>query len=185
VTLEARERIRSGGLRGVELLAWLGGHPSAARDAAIERLLGAGLGKVAMAVHLLTGALARGVELQPELVAAASAQARELGLRGVSFVESDALDADLGDATVVFLYLPFTGEVLAGVMRRLEVVARRRQLVICTLGLDLRGTDWIAPRPTEEFWLSIYDSTIAGAEPRPTTIPLPLATLGEAIARER
>ncbi len=232
MTLEARERVRTGGLRGPELLAWLGGHPPAARDAAIERLLGiveppaprasealgdgrmpymasaiapivravldvpitpddvfvdlgAGLGKVTMAVHLLTGARARGVELQPELVAAASAQTRELGLRGVSFVESDALDADLGDATVVFLYLPFTGEVLAGVMRRLEAVARRRQLVICTLGLDLPAIDWLAPRPTEEFWLSIYDTRIAGAEPRPTTTPLPLATLGERIARER
>ena len=126
-----------------------------------------------MAVHLLTGARSRGVELQPELVAAGSAQARDLGLRDVSFVECDALDADLEDATVVFLYLPFTGAVLQGVLRRLEAVARRRQLVICSLGLDLRGADWIAPRPTEEFWLSIYDSHIPGAEPRPSGLPRP------------
>ncbi len=147
--------------------------------------LGAGLGKAAMAVHLLTGARARGVELQPALVAAANARARELALDGVEFVQADALEADLDDATVVFLYLPFTGDVLAGVLRRLEAVARRRQLVICTLGLDLRGADWIAARPTEEFWLSIYDSRVPGAVPRPPGSPSPLAALGEAIAAER
>ena len=230
MTLDPRERVRRGGLRGTELLAWLAGHPPGARDAAIERLfgiaqppatpavlgesrmpympsaiapvvravlevpvtsgdvfvdLGAGLGKVAMAVHLLTGARARGVELQPQLVEAASEQAAALDLAGVSFVESDALDADLEDATVVFLYLPFTGDVLAGVLQRLEAVARRRQLVLCTLGLDLRGADWFIERPGDEFWLSIYDTCIPGAEPRPASPPPPFTALGEAIAGER
>ncbi len=147
--------------------------------------LGAGLGKAAMAVHLLTGARARGVELQPALVDAANAQAKDLALQGVEFVRADALEADLDDATVVFLYLPFTGDVLAGVLRRLEGVARRRQIVICSLGLDLRGANWIAERPSEEFWLSIYESRIPGAIPRPPGSPSPLAALGEAIAAER
>ncbi|HTB73290.1 MAG TPA: methyltransferase domain-containing protein [Polyangiaceae bacterium] len=231
MTRQARERIRSGELRGADLLAWIREHPSDSRDRALEELLGiarpvdqlggapgadrmpympsaiapvvravldvpitrddvfvdlgAGLGKAAMAVHLLTGARARGVELQPALVTAAQARARELALDGVEFVRADALEADLDDATVVFLYLPFTGDVLAGVLRRLEAIARRRQLVICTLGLDLRGADWIAERPTEEFWLSIYESRIPGAVPRPPGSPSPLAALGEAIARER
>jgi hypothetical protein len=229
VTRGARERVRRGGLRGEDLLAWLGGHPPAARDAAMEQLLGiekpastlgtplggdrmpympsaiapivravldvpiaqgdvfvdlgAGLGKVVMAVHLLTGARARGVEVQPSLVAEARGRAAELALDGVEFVAGDALTADLDDATVVFLYLPFTGAVLEGVLRRLEAVAHRRQLVLCALGLDLRGADWIAPRPTEEFWLSIYDSRIEGAEPRPASPPGRLSTLGEPIAR--
>ncbi|HEX3772570.1 MAG TPA: hypothetical protein VHV30_16945, partial [Polyangiaceae bacterium] len=39
--------------------------------------LGAGLGKVAMAVHLLTGARARGVEVQPALVAKARERAHD------------------------------------------------------------------------------------------------------------
>jgi hypothetical protein len=229
VTIEARERVRSGGLRGVELLEWLAAHPPAERDSAIEGLLGiarpvaalgeapgenrmpympsaiapvvraildvpvtlddvfvdlgAGLGKAAMAVHLLTGARARGVELQPGLAGEAMAQASELGLDRVEFVQSDALDADIGDASVVFLYLPFTGDVLAGVLRRLEAIARRRQLVLCALGLDLRA-DWIAPRPTDEFWLTIYDTCIPGAEPRAAAqAPPGLASLGEAIAR--
>ncbi len=229
MTRDAREQVRRGGLRGEELLAWLGAHPPAARDAAMERLLGiekpadtlgaplggdrmpympsaiapivrtvldvpvtrsdvfvdlgAGLGKVVMAVHLLTGARVRGVEVQPSLVAEARAGAAELGLDGVEFALGDALTADLDDATVVFLYLPFTGAVLEGVLRRLEAVARRRQLVLCSLGLDLRGAGWIVERPTEEFWLSIYDTRIQGAEPRPASTPGGLATLGEAIAR--
>ena len=230
MTRGARDRVRRGGLRGAELLAWLQAHPPGDRDAAIERLLGiaraptalggapgedrmpympsaigqivravldvpitehdvfvdlgAGLGKAAMAVHLLTGAQARGVELQAVLVSEASAQARELGLDAVSFAQGDALDADLDDATVVFLYLPFTGDVLAGVLQRLEAVARRRQLVLCALGVDLH-VDWITARPTDEFWLTIYDSHIAGAEPRPVRAALPFGSLGEAIARER
>ncbi len=226
----ARERVRRGGLRGPELLAWLAEHPPDARDAALEQLLGiekpaaslgsplggdrmpympsaiapvvraaldvpitasdvfvdlgAGLGKAVMAVHLLTGARARGVELQPALVSEARERAAALGLDGVEFAESDALTADLDDATVVFLYLPFTGAVLEGVVRRLEAVARQRQIAICTLGLDLRA-DWMTERPSDEFWLSIYDTRIRGATPRAMG-PLPeLSALGDAIAGGR
>jgi hypothetical protein len=226
VSLDARARVRAGGLRGNELLAWLATHAPDERDAALERLLGvaqtatprprgedrmpympsaiapvvrtvldvpvtrddvfvdlgAGLGKVTMAVHLLTGARTRGVELQPELVAQGRAQALDLELHDVAFDEADAVDADLGDATVVFLYLPFTGAVLARVMQRLEDVARRRDLVICTLGLDLRGFAWLRERPSDEFWLSIYDTRIPGARARPAATS-GLADAGEAIAR--
>jgi hypothetical protein len=225
--MRQREQLRSGGLRGNDLLAWLREYPPAERDAAFERLLGivhaetprppgddrmpympsalapvvrtvldvpitgddvfvdlgAGLGKATMAVHLLTGARARGVELQAELVAQGRARARDLGLHEVAFVEADALDADLTDATVIFLYLPFTGDVLAGVMRRIEAVARRRDLVLCALGLDLRGIDWIAERPGDEFWLSLYDTRIPGAAARRARAPSPLAAAGEPVAR--
>jgi hypothetical protein len=229
VTLDARERVRAGGLRGTALLDWLASRPPAARDAAVEQLLGiekpaeslgtplggermpympsaiapvvrtvldvpitpedvfvdlgAGLGKAVMTVHLLTGARARGVEVQPSLVAEARERAAELRLDGVEFVCGDALDAHVEDATVVFLYLPFTGAVLQGVLRRLEAIARRRQLVVCALGVDLRA-DWLVERPSEEFWLSIYDSRIEGAVPRPSSGgPRTLALLGERIAR--
>ena len=56
--------------------------------------------------------------------------------------------------------------------------------MLCALGLDLRA-DWIAARPTDEFWLTIYDTRIAGAAPRPVRAPLLFGSLGEAIARER
>jgi hypothetical protein len=228
----ARERacIRSGGLRGEELLAWLAAHAPAERDTAIEHLLGiahrpvakdrldadlidyipsgiapivrvvldvpvapedvfvdlgAGLGKVAMVVHLLSGARTRGIELQADLVAGARTSAADLGLPHVSFELSDARDADLSDATVVFLYLPFTGATLSTVMQRLRAVAERRAIVLCTLGLDLRGFDWLTVRQTQEFWLSIYDSRFPGAVPRPLHKFAPLGSVGEAVASER
>jgi hypothetical protein len=120
--------------------------------------VGAGLGKVAMTVHLLCGARTRGIELQPALVEVARARASDLGLDGVSYQVGDARQLDVADATVVFMYLPFTGAVLAQVMGRLEAAARRRPLVVCTLGLDLAAHPWLAARPTEDLWLSIYDS---------------------------
>ncbi len=146
--------------------------------------LGAGLGKVAMAVHLLTGARTRGVERRPELVSRASEMSENLGLKDVTFVEGDAREADISDANVFFLYLPFTGEVLAAVMGRLLAVARRRDIVICSLGLDLRGWEFIAERPTQEFWLSIYDSRIPGAAPRSPRPPRELGPSAERVAGE-
>jgi len=224
---DPRGVVRAGGLRGADLLAWLGAHPPGERDAALELLLGvagepaqdpvgadrmgympaaiapivravlavpitrddvlvdlgAGLGKIVMAVHLLTGARTRGVEIQADLVARGRARAADLRLEGVDFVAADALKADLDDATVVFLYLPFTGSVLEGVMARLEAVARRRQIVVCALGLDLRAFRWLRERPGDEFWLSIYESDVPGAEPRAAPAESALAAAGESVAR--
>jgi len=146
--------------------------------------LGSGLGKVAIAVHLLTGARARGVEVQADLATRARARAHDLAL-DVAFVEGDALDADLDDATVFFLYLPFTGEVLDGVMKRLRVIAERKPIVVCALGLDLHASGWLVERPTQEFWLAIYDSRVGDLPPRVTPPPPAWAALGETIARER
>jgi hypothetical protein len=147
--------------------------------------LGAGLGKVAMIVHLLSGARARGVELQPALREHARMRARELDLKEVSFVAADARDAELSDATVCFLYLPFTKGVLAAVMQRLQAVAARRAIVVCTLGFDLRGIDWLKEREMTSFWLSIYDSRMPGAEPRVPCPALPLGPFGDDVAGER
>ena len=141
--------------------------------------LGSGLGKVAMLVHLLTGARTRGVEIQPALVARARESAAALGLDAVSFEEKDARDADLAGGTVFFLYAPFTGPVLAATLERLRGVARTRDIVVCALGIDLRGPEWKPPRPTDSLWLSIHDS---GAAPR-AAVPLPAHA--DAISRER
>jgi hypothetical protein len=146
--------------------------------------LGSGLGKVAFAVHLLTGARTLGVERRSDLVSRARAVAGRLALEDVTFVEGDARDADFGAATVFFLYLPFTGDVLASVMRRFRAVAERREVVICSLGLDLRGWDFVVERATQEFWLSIYDGRIPGAAPRAPRAAVELGEAGERVARE-
>jgi SAM-dependent methyltransferase len=108
--------------------------PVDAGDVVID--LGAGLGKVVFLAHLLTTATARGIEIQPALVKRARAAAAALGVH-VGFTLGDARHADLDDGTVFFLYAPFTGPVLADVVRRLHAVAERRAIVVCALGIDL------------------------------------------------
>jgi hypothetical protein len=151
--------------------------------------LGSGLGKVVLLTAILTGATARGIELQPALVERARACAALLGV-DARFVADDARDARLDDGTVFFLYVPFTGPVLATVLERLRAVAARRAIVVCTLGVDLRAP-WLVRRGVDAFWLAIYDSQVPGAAARlagAASAPSPLALLApfaEVIAFER
>jgi hypothetical protein len=146
--------------------------------------IGAGLGKVTMTVHLLSGARAHGIELQEELAAVAARRAREFRLSGVSYEVADARFVDLSEATVIFLYLPFTGDTLAALMQRVEAAARRRSLVICSLGLDLSAYPWLEERKTDELWLAVYDSRFPGVPPRPAGQPAPLGAAAEFVASE-
>jgi methyltransferase family protein len=156
--------------------------PVLADDVVID--LGAGLGKVVFLAHLLTGAAACGIELQPALVELARASAARLGI-DVCLVQADARDADLDDGTVFFLYAPFTGDVLAQVVRRLHAIARRRAIVLCALGIDLgRDARWLVPRPLDSFWLTVYDGAGPEVPPRPRS-PSPLRPMADAVAFER
>jgi SAM-dependent methyltransferase len=122
--------------------------------------LGSGLGRVAILAHLLSGARARGVEIQEHLVRSGRARCVELDLP-VSFVRANAAEVDL-DGSIFFLYAPFNGEMLARVLRRLEDVARRKPIVLCTVGLELRGVPWLRPRKTSSVTLTLYDSYVDG-----------------------
>lgn len=131
--------------------------PIGAHDVVVD--VGAGLGRVALLVHLLTGATVRGIELQPELVARARAAATSCGANGVRFEQGDARSVDLDGGSVYFMYLPFTGPALVAVLERLRAIAEHREIVVCTLGLDLdRHAPWLVRRPLDSFWLAIYDS---------------------------
>jgi SAM-dependent methyltransferase len=138
--------------------------PVTADDILVD--LGSGLGRVVLLARLLTGATARGIELQPSLVE----RAREAAARvdaDVQFARADVRDADIGDGTVFFLYTPFTGPVLAEVARRLHDVACRRAIVVCALGIDLdRDAPWLVRRPIDSFWLTVYDSAVPGVPAR-------------------
>ncbi|ETX07291.1 MAG: hypothetical protein ETSY2_12010 [Candidatus Entotheonella gemina] len=68
--------------------------------------LGAGLGHVAMLVHLMTGAAARGVEIDAAYSRHAQGCAEELGLPDVQFLNCDARDPDYADGTVFFYVHP-------------------------------------------------------------------------------
>lgn len=66
--------------------------------------VGAGLGHVALLVHLLSGVPAQGIEIEPAYCALATGWATDLGLPQVTFVEADARFADYARGTVFFLY---------------------------------------------------------------------------------
>jgi len=123
--------------------------------------VGSGLGRAAALAHLLTGARAVGLEVQPALLAAARALATRLRLPDVSFVEGDAaeLAPALADGSVFFLYCPFSGDRLEKLLACLEPIARARTIHICAVDLPLPPRDWLtlvsAPSPE----LAIYRAT--------------------------
>ena len=136
-----------------EILAAVLEAPITPRDEFVD--LGSGLGRVVMLVHLLTGARARGIELQEALVA--SARARSANFEGVSFVHADATAVPL-DGSVFFLYAPFSGEMLARALARLEEVAARRAIIVCAVGLEFHDVVWLTPRKSSSLQLILYDS---------------------------
>jgi len=155
-----------------EILAMVREAPLRPHDVLVD--LGSGLGRVVILAHLLSGARAVGVELQEQLVRSARARCAELALAGVSFVHANAEDLEL-EGTVFFLYAPFNGEMLARVLRRLEVVARRRPIVVCAVGLELPGVSWLQPRTTSCVVLTLYDSCAhsRGEGRAPSVTPAP------------
>lgn len=124
--------------------------------------IGSGLGRAAALVHLLTGASAIGVEIQPALVLAARALASRLILARVSCIQGDAanLTALVPTGTVFFLYCPFGGEHLSKVLEQLEVIARTRMLRICCVDLPLPAREWLTPDPALSGDLTVYRSTL-------------------------
>jgi ribosomal protein L11 methylase PrmA len=68
--------------------------------------LGSGDGRIVITAAQRFGARAVGVELDPELVARSRANAQRAGVADrVRFLQQDLFTADLGEATVVTLYL--------------------------------------------------------------------------------
>jgi len=124
--------------------------------------VGAGVGRAAALVHLLTGASVVGLEIQPELVTAARDLVARLGLPRVSFVEGDAprLAAALAAGSVFFLYCPFSGERLAELLANLEPAARAREIRVCCVDLPLPPCAWL--EAVSPCWpdLTVYRSTL-------------------------
>lgn len=146
-----------------EVLAMVLEAPLRSDDELVD--LGSGLGRVVILAHLLSGARARGVEIQEPLVQSARACCGELGLADLSFTHADAAEAEL-DGSVFFLYSPFNGETLARVMRRLEAVARRRPIVLCAVGLEFPAERWLRRRRASPLSLTVYDSQMPGVPQR-------------------
>jgi hypothetical protein len=121
--------------------------------------LGSGMGRVVMLAHLLSGARARGVEIQRPLVDCARVCSDRMGLRDLQFIHANA--AEVGqDGSIFFLYAPFGGETLATVLRGLERLAHARPLVVCTVGLELPASPWLSARKTSCLSMTMYDSRL-------------------------
>ena len=122
--------------------------------------VGAGPGRAIALVHLLTGAGAIGIEVQPQLVRAARGLAAGLGLSRVRCIEGDAAAAAgvLVDGSVFFFFCPFSGARLANVLDDLEPIARTRQLRICCVDLPLPPRPWLTREAGPDGALEIYRS---------------------------
>jgi SAM-dependent methyltransferase len=109
--------------------------------------IGSGLGRVTTLVHLLTGASAVGIEVQPHLVARSRALAERLDLPRVSVLEGDA-DRRVGDVTigtVFFLYCPFSGARLERVLDEIGAIAATHLIRVCAVDLPLPARPWLEP----------------------------------------
>jgi SAM-dependent methyltransferase len=120
--------------------------------------VGSGLGRAAALVHLLTGATAIGLEVQPALVVAARALTTRLNLSRLSFVEGDAaaVAGSIVVGSVFFLYCPFSGERLETLLAALEPLARARPIRLCCVDLPLPPCPWLtlASPPSDD--LAVY-----------------------------
>ncbi|MEZ4392013.1 MAG: class I SAM-dependent methyltransferase [Polyangiales bacterium] len=132
--------------------------PITSRDVFVD--VGSGLGRVAMLVHLLTGAVAKGVELQPALVALARARCAELGLKGVSFTQGDATTVapEALEGSVFYLYAPFNGPMKRRALARLQAIAQTRRVRLCAIDFELSEEAWLRERPSTDLSLTLYVS---------------------------
>ena len=140
-------------------------HPTDKRSGAFTDL-GSGLGRVVILYHLLTGRPAYGVEVEPAYVSIARRSAERLGLGQVRFVHADARHADLSGSDLFFMFTPFEGGILDAVFQRLEDVAQRRTIRLCTYGtvtLAAEREPWLEivdPRRLHAFKLAAFRSVL-------------------------
>lgn len=96
--------------------------------------IGSGLGQVLILMHLLTGVTAKGIEFEPAFCNYAQHCAQQLNLPAVSFINTDARQADYTGGTVFFMFTPFTGGMMQDVLERLKQQALLRKITIITYG---------------------------------------------------
>ncbi len=122
--------------------------------------VGAGVGRAAALVHLLTGASVVGIEIQPGLVRAFRDLMARLVISGASCIEGDAAKltslASLG--SVFFLYCPFGEERLAKVLAGLEDIAQTQTIRVCCVDMPPLARPWLTPEPSPPGDLVVYRS---------------------------
>ncbi|SEW51481.1 class I SAM-dependent methyltransferase [Chitinophaga arvensicola] len=126
--------------------------------------LGAGLGQVAILVHLLAGIRTIGVEFEPAFCHYARQAAAALNLPAVTFINTDARKADYSEGTVFFMFTPFTGEILQDVLDMLRKESLQRRIKIITYGpctTHVASQHWlrcISPIDQHTYKLGVFHS---------------------------
>jgi hypothetical protein len=108
--------------------------------------LGSGLGQVPLLINLLSGARAKGVEVEPAYHLYAQQCASSLNLSQLEFINLDARYANYSDGTIFFMYTPFKGKMLQTVLDRLSLEAQKRAIKVCTYGpcnLQVSKSTWL------------------------------------------
>ena len=135
--------------------------PVRASDVFVD--IGAGIGRATAVVHLLTGAGAIGVEIQPHLVVTSRELASRLKASRVTCIEGDANKLarlfDIG--SIFFLYCPFSGERLKKWLADLEPFARARTIRLCCVDLPLPPCNWLSLDASIGGDLKIYRSNVS------------------------
>jgi hypothetical protein len=128
--------------------------------------VGCGLGQVPILVHLLSGAAARGIDVEPAFCDYARARAEEPDHTGVEFLSADARTADYSEGTVFYLYTPFTGRMLDAVLARLHGTAAAGRVRLFTYGPcteQVAGQAWlrrIGGGGGDPYRLAQFESTV-------------------------
>jgi hypothetical protein len=124
--------------------------------------VGSGVGRSALLVHLLTGAAAIGLEIQPELVSASRALTTRLNLPRFSPVQGDATELTglITIGSVFFFYCPFSGGRLEKVVDDLEAIARTRPIRVCCVDVPLPVRPWLALASPPSADVTVHRSTL-------------------------
>jgi SAM-dependent methyltransferase len=127
--------------------------------------VGSGVGRAAVLMHVMTGAAAIGLEIQPALVQAARGLATRLGMGRVEIVEGDAAltTGMMLIGSVFFLYCPFSGDRLEKILDDLEPIARTKPIRVCCVDLPLPSRSWLTLTARPSAGLAIFRSTLLDA----------------------
>ena len=122
--------------------------------------VGAGVGRAAALIGLVTGAATVAIEIQAHLAGAARALDLLVPAAGLSVVEGDATRSTehLARGTVFFLYCPFGGERLTRMLGILEAIAAAHPIRVCCVDLPLPPSDWLTPITPLDGALTIFRS---------------------------
>lgn len=96
--------------------------------------LGCGYGRVIFYGAITTKAKYKGIEIVPERVELAQKIQNNLKIENAQFVAQNALDAEISDGTIFFLFNPFIYSTLEKIGDKLEEVAGEKKIRIVTWG---------------------------------------------------